>query len=260
MTRKLNNAKALYLEGIRDGKVREAVTRYTGARYTQHSTGVADGVEGFVAFFTDFVARCPVREIEIVRGFEDGQHVFVQAYQNINQGEARWLTMDLFDTDEDDRIIEHWDVISAVTDESVSGHSQFDGPTAITDLERTDANKALIQAYVETVLLGGHFSEAPRFISGDQLTQHNPFIADGLDGLARYTESLAADGRPLRYTHLFKLIGQGNFVVTYAGMSLGQEDYAVFDLYRIEEGKIVEHWDNLEPIPPRDTWANSGKF
>ena len=51
MGRKLENAKGLYLEGIRDGNAREAVTKYTGERYTQHSTGVRDGVEGFVEFF-----------------------------------------------------------------------------------------------------------------------------------------------------------------------------------------------------------------
>lgn len=54
MGQKLENAKALYLEGIRDGNARAAVTKYTGARYTQHSTGVRDGVEGFVEFFEPY--------------------------------------------------------------------------------------------------------------------------------------------------------------------------------------------------------------
>lgn len=56
MSAKLENAKALYMEGTGNGRVREAVTAYTGARYTQHSAGVADGVEGFVAFFEPFLA------------------------------------------------------------------------------------------------------------------------------------------------------------------------------------------------------------
>ena len=51
MSKKIDNATALYMEGIRDGNVRSAVETYTGDRYTQHSTGVADGVEGFVEFF-----------------------------------------------------------------------------------------------------------------------------------------------------------------------------------------------------------------
>jgi predicted SnoaL-like aldol condensation-catalyzing enzyme len=64
MSEKLENAKKLYLEGIRDGKI-EAVEKYSGDRYTQHSTGVKDGT-------------------------------------------ARWITADLFDTDENDKLIEHW--------------------------------------------------------------------------------------------------------------------------------------------------------
>ena len=57
MSQRLDNARNLYLEGIRDGKAREAVTQYTGARYTQHSTGVKDGVEGFIEFFEPFISR-----------------------------------------------------------------------------------------------------------------------------------------------------------------------------------------------------------
>ena len=88
MTAKLDNAIALYMDGIRDGNAREAVTKYTGDRYTQHSTGVRDGVEGFVEFFEPFLERNPVRDIQIIRSFEDGQYVFLQAYQNLGNGEA----------------------------------------------------------------------------------------------------------------------------------------------------------------------------
>lgn len=70
---------AIYLEGIAGGNAREAVTNYTGHRYTQHSTGVGDGVEGFLAFFEPFIVRNPKRDIEIVRIFEDGPWVFCNA-------------------------------------------------------------------------------------------------------------------------------------------------------------------------------------
>ena len=108
------NAIALYMEGIRDGHPREAVAKYTGARYTQHSTGVADGAEGFVAFFEPFIARNPGRDIRVVRALQDGRYVFLQAYQNINDGEAEWITTDFFDSDENGKIVEHWDVIAPV--------------------------------------------------------------------------------------------------------------------------------------------------
>lgn len=75
MGRKIENASGLYLEGIRDGNPREAVAKYTGDRYTQHSTGVPDGADGFVQFFEDFIERNPARDIRIVRAVEDGQYL-----------------------------------------------------------------------------------------------------------------------------------------------------------------------------------------
>ncbi|MFK8029861.1 MAG: nuclear transport factor 2 family protein [Gammaproteobacteria bacterium] len=259
-SRKIENAKGLYMDGIRDGNVREAVTNYTGDRYTQHSTGVADGIEGFVAFFDEFVVRNPVRDIRIVRALEDGQYVFVQAYQDINNGQAKWITTDLFDTDENDKIIEHWDVISAVSETSVSGHTQIDGPTEVTDLEATEKNKAVVTEFLTEVLINGNFDRATEYVSAETYIQHNPQVADGLDGFARFANGLAEQGLSMRYHNIFKLIGQGNFVVSYSKMSMGDDQFAVFDIFRLENGLIVEHWDNMEMILPEDQWGNSGKF
>jgi hypothetical protein len=64
MNAPLDNAKALYLEAIRDGDAAAAIERYSGSRYTQHSTPVKDGKDGFVEFFDDFHRRNPVRDVE----------------------------------------------------------------------------------------------------------------------------------------------------------------------------------------------------
>lgn len=257
---KLENAKSLYLEGIRDGHARAAVEKYTGDRYTQHSTGVADGVEGFVAFFEPFIERNPDRHIELVRGLEDGRYVFVHAYQELNGGEAKWVTMDLFDTDENDRIIEHWDVIAAWSDETVSGHTQIDGPGEIQDLHLTDSNKALVRDFVEVVLKNGDASRITDFVSTETYIQHNPLVGDGLDGLGAFLTELADSGSFMRYEEIVHLVGSGNFVATLSRVNIGGQEMAVFDLFRVQDGLIVEHWDAMEPVPPREEWANSGKF
>ncbi|MEM9056623.1 MAG: nuclear transport factor 2 family protein, partial [Pseudomonadota bacterium] len=204
--------------------------------------------------------RNPVRDIRIVRSVVDGQYVFVQAYQDINNGEARWVTTDLFDTDADDKIVEHWDVIAPYVDETVSGRTQIDGPTEITDLEATESNKRLVGEFLDEVLVNGNAARAVDFISTETYHQHNPQVGDGLDGFAAFAAELANEGKALRYEEVFKLIGQGNVVVSYSRMSLGEEQYAVFDIFRLENGQIVEHWDNMEVIPPPGQWGNSGKF
>lgn len=259
MTKKLDHARALYLEGIRDGNARAAVTAYTGDRYTQHSTGVRDGVEGFIEFFGPFIETNPDRDIQIVRAIEDGPFVWLQAAQSLNGGAAKWITMDLFDTDENDRIIEHWDVIAEWVDETVSGHSQIDGPTEVRDLDKTEENRATVQRFVDEILMGGgqHVTD---FISAETYIQHNPEVGDGLEGFGAYQAQLAAAGTPMVYKYVHKIVAQGDTVVTYCLIQIGDEDYAVFDVFRLEDGLIVEHWDNMEPLPRGESLVNQGKF
>lgn len=260
MSQKLENAKKLYLEGIRDGKVREAVTKYTGDRYTQHSTGVADGVEGFVAFFEPFVDRCPVRDINIVRAWEDGNYVFVHVFQDINNGEAKWVTADIFDTDDNDRIVEHWDVIQAYEEKTVSGRTMVDGPTEIEDLDKTEENKTLIRNFFEDVLIGGKFDKVTDYISSKQYDQHNPTVGDGLEGFGKHVQEMAEKGITSSYEKLHLLVGQGNFVASLSHTKINDEDHCFIDVFRIKDGLIVEHWDIQEKILPKDQWGNSGKF
>ena len=92
---RLDNAKKLYLEAIRDGDYEDAINRYAGERYTQHSTPVKDGKRGFIEFFADFVKRNPVRDIEIIRAFEDGSYVFLHVLQKLNGGEWVYVTADI---------------------------------------------------------------------------------------------------------------------------------------------------------------------
>lgn len=215
-------------------------------------------MEGFVQFFDPFIARNPIRDIQIVRALEDGRHLFVHAYQSLNNGEAEWVTLDFFDTDDDDRIVEHWDVIAAYSRETPSGHTSTDGPTEVTDITRTDANKTLVRRFIEDVLMGqGDPGNIDHYISEDQYIQHNKDVADGLEAFK--TLALAKD-RPLVYDEIVLLVGQGNFVATLCRASWGGTPYAQAALFRVEDGHIVEHWDAAEPIGPETEWVNSGKF
>jgi predicted SnoaL-like aldol condensation-catalyzing enzyme len=260
MNQKLKNAIGLYLEGIRDGKPREAVAKYTGARYTQHSTGVKDGPEGFIEFFEPFLQRNPRRDVQIIRGWVDGQYVFVHAYQNLNEGEAEWVTTDFFDTDENDKIIEHWDVIAPFVPVTPSGNTSIDGPTEITDLDKTEENKELVRKLIRDALMkGGNPANLPLYISEDQYIQHNKDVKDGLENFQKLA---SMPNRPLNYEEIVLMVGQGNFVATLSRANLNDgklnQDFAQVDVFRIENGKVVEHWDNVEPVPAHS--VNSGKF
>lgn len=258
MGKKLDNAIGLYMDGIRDGRPREAIARYTGDRYTQHSTGVRDGREGFIEFFEPFIARNPIRDIQIIRGLEDGQYVFVHAYQSLNNGEVEWVTTDFFDTDADDKIVEHWDVISEFVRQTPSAHTSVDGPTVVTDLDLTASNKSTVESFIRDVMMaGGSPQRVNEYISSETYIQHNAAVRDGLEN---FKPLLLADDRQLFYDEIVLTVGQGNFVATLSKARWQGNPYAQVDIFRLENGLIVEHWDNAEPVPPRSEWVNSGKF
>ncbi|MEO0326649.1 MAG: nuclear transport factor 2 family protein, partial [Myxococcota bacterium] len=254
---RLAHAKALYLEGIRDGRIHDALEAHVGDRYLQHSTGVRNGKEGFIEFFEAFVARNPKREIDIVRAFDDGRYVFVHAYQSLNDGAAKWVTMDMFDTDAEGRAIEHWDCIVPFKGPTPSGHTQVDGATEITDLDRTADSEALVRAMLADLLMeGGDVTKAPDYVAENYI-QHNVEVADGL---ASFQERLAAPDRKLFYDEIVLCIAKGNFVATFSKARWGDQPYAQMDLFRLEGGKIVEHWDAAEPVPAPEDVVNEGKF
>ena len=252
---RLANAIGLYMTGIRDGKPREAVDRFIGDRYTQHSTGVPDGKEGFIEFFEPFLERNPERDIRVLRGLEDGRRAFVHAYQNLNGGQAEWVTMDFFDTDAAGKIVEHWDVIAAYSPKTPSGHSSIDGPTDVADLAATESNKAVVRELIEQCLMRGGDVERVSTLVAAGYTQHNAEVPDGLEA---FRSLLVDPQRPLFYQDIVLLVGQGNFVATLSKATWNGEPYAQADLFRLENGKVVEHWDAAEPALPGN--VNSGKF
>ena len=256
MSQKLENAKNLYLEGIRDGKI-EVIKQYTGDRYTQHSTGVADGTQGFIDFFEGFLQRTNNRDIRVIRTIEDGNFVFVHVYQDLDKGTAKWVTTDLFDTDQNDKIVEHWDVIAPYLepDKTVSGHDMVLGDFEIKDLDKTQENKALVRNFLVDVFQNANHDALEKYVSTEKYIQHNPQVPDGIDAVKQFLAT-----QDFNYDFIFKVIGQGNHVVSYSKAIFDGKELAVFDIFRIENGKIVEHWDNMEPIPPRSEWANTGKF
>ncbi len=253
----LENVRKIYLEGIAGGDARQAVEQYTGHRYTQHSTGVPDGAEGFLAFFEPFLERNPEREISIVRMFEDGPWVFCSAYQSLNGGDAKWVTTDMFYCGSDGLILEHWDTIAAyveVTD-TKSVNDMVGGPSTVDETVDTATTKALVLEYTKQVLQEGDATKLDHFVAVD-LIERGAVIGAGREGLADWIGSDDFGS----YEFLFNLIGQGDFAMTYGKRHVRGKDVAVFDIYRVSGGKIVEHWMNEEEIGPRENWGNSGKF
>jgi predicted SnoaL-like aldol condensation-catalyzing enzyme len=222
--------------------------------YIQHNLGVKDGLEGF----GEVVKMLPKGTYgKNIRVFQDGDYVVMHNDYNFFGPKVGF---DIFRF-ENGLIVEHWDNLAEITPPNPSGRTQLDGAVEVKDLEKTDANKLLIDGFVKDVLMGAAPDKITDYVSTETYLQHNSSVADGLDGLGAALQALAEAGTPMVYEKNHMILGQGNFVLTVSeGQFLGKH-VSYYDLFRVEDGKIVEHWDVIEEIPAKDKWMNNnGKF
>lgn len=227
-------------------------------KYIQHNLAVGYGLAGF----GEVMKHAPEGgfKANVIRAFEDGDYVFTHTEYDFFGPKAGF---DVFRF-EDGKIVEHWDNLSEVTAPNPSGRTQFDGETKITDVDKTEANKKVVETFVEEVLLNGKMDNLTTLINPEKYIQHNSAVADGLDGLGEALKYFAENGLVMEYDKVHKVLGEGNFVLTMSEGKFGKApgDYVAFyDLFRLENGQIVEHWDVIQGIPAKAEQKNdNGKF
>ncbi len=224
-------------------------------KYTQHNLGVADGLAGFGAV----LAQLPPHSAKAntVRAFTDGDYVFTHTEYNFFGPK---IGFDIFRFEEG-KIVEHWDNLQEIAKPNPSGHTMIDGVTEIKDLDKTAANKAIVKQFVEDILVHGKMEKLAAYFDGDNYIQHNPLIPDQLSGLGKALGEWAKQGVTMKYDTIHKVLGEGNFVLVVSEGHLAGKHNSFYDLFRIENGKIAEHWDTIEAIPSHELWKNSnGKF
>ncbi len=116
-------------------------------------------------------------------------------------------------------------------------------------ISRQERNKRTVVAFYQAAIIDKDFARA-RMLLGDTYTQHNPQIADGLDGLEAFLGRLAK-AFPGLTMEIKRLIAEGDYVAAQVhGVRVpGQPGSAIVDIFRFEGDKIIEHWDVMQPIP-----------
>lgn len=233
----------------------EPVAVVNEAKYIQHNPQTHEGSEGLASLFERLSKTGP--RVNMVRAFEDGDFVFAHMEYDFA---SRKICFEVFRF-EDGQAVEHWDNIQERQGPNQSGRSMVDGPTEANDPELTEGHRTLVRSFVETVLVEGQFDRLSDFINEDAYAEHNPRLGDDVSILRSALEAKTGNQRHIDYQRVHRVLAEGNFVLC---VSEGHSDgvhCAFYDLFRIADGRVVEHWDTTERVAPRDEWKNdNGKF
>lgn len=253
---KSNKDKAVALLNSIETGDQTAISYVNPAHYTQHNLAVEDGLAGFGALLQALPKNSA--KVNVIRAFSDGDYVFTHTdYEFFGPK----VGFDIFKF-ENGLIVEHWDNLDTkASTANPSGRTQLDGQVQSKNLNKTAENKAIVADFVDTILVKGQMDKLSSFFDGDTYYQHNTMIADGLSGLGQAFEAMAKQGIKMVYTTNHKILGEGNFVLSISEGTFAEKPTSFYDLFRVENGKIVEHWDILETITPKEQWKNAnGKF
>ncbi|WP_462246959.1 nuclear transport factor 2 family protein [Parvimonas micra] len=254
-----NKEKALALIGTFESGDSEKAKELLAKDYIQHNLAYGTGAEAFVGS-VNYLASAPVKTtVKNIRAFEDGDKVFLQTVYNF-AGSGEQVAFDIFRFDEDGKIAEHWDNLAKKAEPNPSGHTQIDGTLEKKNVDREETRR-IAENFVRDILRGENLDKLTSYFDGDNYIQHNISIADGLSGLGNALEALAKQGIQMIYNKTYFVLADGNYALAVSEGTFGGTPTSYYDLFRVENGKIAEHWDVMETIAEKSTWQNqNGKF
>jgi predicted SnoaL-like aldol condensation-catalyzing enzyme len=228
--------------------IKTPLTYIHPTRYKQHNPLIADGLQGLKLYLKDIPRHIIVR---VLRLMEDGPFVFAHMEYHFPVPMAGFHIFRF----EDGLIVEHWDNNQPLLP-LVSGRSSItSGTVVISDRNKTDGNKALVTTFMEELLSAGNMEKLADYFHQHGCTDHSA-INPGKAGCQTKWEK-----QGIRYEKVHRILGEGNFVLVVSEGQLKGRAVAFYDLFRIDNDKIVEHWDIIEEIIAKENFKNTnGKF
>jgi predicted SnoaL-like aldol condensation-catalyzing enzyme len=208
----------------------EAIDRYFAPDYRQHNPLVGNGSEGLRTFATQAVVPNPGFSARSSHVLSDGDLVAVRS-RYTGFGPKAYVGFDLFRI-QGTTIAEHWDCLQ---EEANGEETTFETSAPSPAVGDSAANRTLVASFVDQVLVGKNHQ---RF--GD-------FVAQGRPKTARLHE-LFSQSSNRRYERLHRTVADGELVLTQSEGTLDGRPHALYDLFRVNGGQIVEHWGVVQEV------------
>jgi len=124
------------------------------------------------------------------------------------------------------------------------------------DAKQMEENKKIVAAFYDAAVNQKDFEKASQYL-GARYIQHNPLAADGREGFKSFIAFLK-DKFPNNRSEIKRIFADGDYVIfhVHAVREPGTRGNAIVDIFRLENGKVVEHWDVIQPIPEKTTNDN----
>jgi predicted SnoaL-like aldol condensation-catalyzing enzyme len=131
------------------------------------------------------------------------------------------------------------------------------GAAQAQETAKEKANKAAVLAFYDAALTRLDYSAASKYLGG-QYKQHNPTAADGAEGLKGFIAFLKTT-YPMTHSDVTMSFADGDYVIlrVHAVRTPGTAGNAIVDIFRLENGKVVEHWDSVQPVPDKAANTNT---
>ncbi|HEU5157994.1 MAG TPA: nuclear transport factor 2 family protein [Streptosporangiaceae bacterium] len=206
-----------------------AIDRHYAPDFIQHSPIFPGGRDGLKAMVKQ--AKDSGATYELLQAIGEGDHAVLFA-RVTGLAEEPVLLFNFYRV-AGDVIAEHWEGIQPESLRATGDPLMPEGHAQITDLDRTAQNRDLVRDLIEKVLIGGNVAIIDDYVDEDKLIHHNPLPLDN----------------SVEYVRLHRIIAEGNFVFSQSEGKIDGVPHAILQLVRVEDGKIVEHWDVATAVP-----------
>ena len=121
-----------------------------------------------------------------------------------------------------------------------------------------EKNKKIVREFYEMAFNQHKPTDAAKKYIGDKYIQHNPYVPNGAAAFYGYFEGFFK-GHPKSRAEIKRVIGEGDLVVLHLNSKMDDKDRgkAIVDIFRLENGKIVEHWDVIQDVPEKSANNNT---